>query len=79
MPLVIPSEAFGGETRLLGENVLKELPNLLDLTPTSVYLRPISTYQICIVILNGYVLQEVLKYFDIFWRLSNLDKWSDKN
>ena len=79
MPFIIPSEAFGRETRLLGEYVLKELPNLLYLAPAFVYLRAISANQNRIVIFNGYILQEILKYFDIFWRLSNLHEWSDKN
>lgn len=78
MSLFIPSEALSRESWLLGEHILEELTNTLDLTTTSLHLRAVSASQVFIV-LNGNILEEVLKDLHVLRRLANLNEGSDKH
>jgi hypothetical protein len=75
--LIIPGEAFGGETRLFRENVLEEFSDALNLAAASLSLWAVGTRQ-AFLVFDGHVPQEVLKYLNIFWWLAHLHKRPDK-
>ena len=78
MSLFIPSEALSRETGLLREHILEELANALYLAAASLHLRAVSTSQVFIV-LNGHILQEVLKHLHVLGGLAYLHEGSNEH